>query len=345
MGDGREAYNQLSSVAGLGPHGEFPAPVDQLVLSEANAVRARAARYTVAVMVHTTRSDWSKLQVAGIRATLAQYDAVVLDVVECDFRAERQVAALEALIERRPDAIISIPVNNVLTADAHRRVAEVGIKLVLMDNAPVGMCARKDYVSVVSADNFGNGQLAAKLLSQYVPDRGTVGIMGFGVDYFVTNEREIAFRKWMTEHRRDVTLRHTEFVDVERAGDVAIEFLAANPTADGLFVVWDEPAMQVAHALQAIDRTIPITTVDLGNDAAVDLARGGLIKGIGAQLPYDQGAAEATVTIMALVGEEPPPWVALPALAVTRSNVLEAYEAVWHLPPPEELRQALSAGR
>lgn len=345
MRAGDDAMNRLASVAGLGPHGEFPAPTEQLQVSDADAARARDARYTVAVVVHTTASDWSKQQVAGIGATLELYGATIVDVLDCDFQAAKQIACLESLVHVHPDAIISIPLHNVLTADAHRRVTAAGIKLVLMDNAPAGMLARKDYVSVVSSDNFGNGQVAAELLSGYVPPGGTVGIIGFGIDYFVTNEREIAFRKWIREGRPDVTLRHAEFRDANVAGQVAADFVRANPDVHGLFVVWDEPAMHVARALRSIGRDIPITTVDLGNDAAIELASGGLIKGLGAQRPYDQGAAEAVATIMALVGGDPPPWVALPALSVTPRNVLEAYEAVWHLPPPDDLRRAAAGAR
>ena len=102
---------------------------------------------------------------------------------------------------------------------------------------------------------------------------------------------------------------------------MVLEYLATRSSVDGLFVVWDEPALLTARALRAADRMIPITTVDLGMDVALEIATGGLIKGAGAQLPYDQGVAEATAAIMALVGEEPPTWIALPALAVTRRNV------------------------
>jgi ribose transport system substrate-binding protein len=297
----------------------------------------------VAVVVHTTTSDWSKLQVAGIRTTLESYGATILEVIDCGFRAEQQIASLDALVERRPDAIISIPLNTTLTAEAHRRVADAGIKLVLMDNAPVGMLARKHYVSVISADNFGNGQTAAELLSDYVPLHGVIGVIGFGVDYFVTNEREIAFCKWMKERRADAVLRRAEFRDANAAGEVALEFVRANRDVAALFVVWDEPAMYVARALRSIGLHLPITTVDLGREVALELASGGLIKGLGAQLPYDQGVAEATAAIMALLGDEPPPWVALPGLSVTRQNVLEAYEAVWHIPPPQPLQMAAGA--
>ena len=97
--------------------------------------------------------------------------------------------------------------------------------------------------------------------------------------------------------------------------------------------------MHVVRALHVLDRSIPVTTVDLGLDAARELARRGLVKGIAAQRPYDLGVAEATAAIMALVGDEPPPWVALPGFPVTRANVIDAYESVWHAEAPDALRR------
>ena len=332
-----------ASITGLGPHGEFAATAEHLQVSDQNVVKAKMAGYAVGMILHTTRSDWSKLQIAGVTETLEKFNASVIEVHGCDFQADKQVQAIESLIERGADAIISIPVDNALTADAHRRVSQAGIKLVLMDNAPVGMLPGKDYVSLVSADNFGNGQVAADILSQFVREGGSVGIIGFAVDFYVTNEREIAFRKWMKEQRPDVALKHIEFTDVDEAGVVAIEFVIANQEIDGLFVVWDEPAIHVTNALREAGQLIPTTTIDLGNDAAAEIASGGPIKGVGAQQPYDQGVAEALVAIMALVGDEPPPWIALPGLSVTRANVLEAYETVWHVRPPGELRSKVES--
>jgi ribose transport system substrate-binding protein len=333
-----------STISGLGPHGEFAASVEQLKVPDERAAEARRRGFKVALVLHTTGSDWSKLQVAGVRSTLDAFNATLLEVVDCGFQAERQIEALESLIERRPDAIISIPVSNSLTADAHHRVTDSGIKLVLMDNVPVGMVTGKDCVSVISADNFGNGVVAAEILSNHLPEGGRVGIIGFKIDFFVTNEREIAFRKTMKERRPDVNLTHAEFSGLDEAASVAVDLVASNEAVDGLFVVWDEPAMRVAAALRKADTAVPMTTIDLGIDAAVDLAGGGLIKGLGAQRPYDQGAAEALVAIMSLVGEEPPPWVALAGLAVTHDNVLGAYEAVWRAPAPPELRRAYESG-
>jgi ribose transport system substrate-binding protein len=332
-------------VESLGPHGESAASLDQLIVSEAGADLARGAAFSVAVVIHTTASDWSRQQIAGISDTLGRFGATLVDVVDCGFRALNQVDALERLVARRPDAIISLPVDDLRTADAHRKVTEAGIKLVLMDNAPIGLIAGKHYVSVISADNFGNGQVAAAILSPHIPERGTVGIIGFGVDFFATNEREIGFRKWMRQHRPDATIRLAEFLDLETAGDVALDLIAQGRVTDALFVPWDEPAIRVVRALRAAGHAIPMSTVDLGNEAAAEIARDGLIVGVGAQMPYDLGVAEATATVMALVGAEPPPWVALPALSVTRVNVVEAYQAVWHQPVPADLRRAYDSAK
>lgn len=335
------ADSRWQPVTGLGPHGELPGSADQLKLSEGQRAEAREKAFDVAVVLHTTTSDWSKQQIAGIEFALAEYGARVSAVIDCDFDAGQQVRALQQLVGTGPDAVISIPVDNLSTVAAHRQVAAAGIKLVLMDNAPAGMLAGKDYVSVVSADNFGNGQMAAAILADHVPKGGRVGIIRFGVEFFVTNEREIAFRKWMTDHRPDVVLRQAPFLKIEDVPNVVIDFMAVNRDVDALFVPWDEPALQAARALRSLGLERPMSTVDLGNEIAIEIAGGGLVKGVAAQQPFDLGRAEATAAIMALIGLEPPPWVALPALSVTPENLLESYEAVWHRPAPATIRRAL----
>jgi ribose transport system substrate-binding protein len=305
------------SIAGLGPHGERAVPPDRLGLSDAEADEARRRRFAVAIALHTTKSDWSKQQLAGIVATLGRYSAAVIDVADCGFGIDAQIAALDRLAHEAPDAVISIPIGNTAVAEAHRRVARAGIKLVLLDNVSTGLLPGSDYASVISADNFGLGQVAASLLEPHIPRAGSVGMLTYGVDFFATNEREIGFRKWMAAARPDIALKQGKFRTIELAQSVTENLLAANPELSGLFVAWDEPAMGAVAALRACSRPLPMTTIDLGNEAAIELASGRIIKGVGAQQPYDQGVAVATATLMALVGRQPPPWVALPGLPVT----------------------------
>ena len=94
-------------------------------------------------------------------------------------------------------------------------------------------------------------------------------------------------------------------------------------------------------AARAAGRTdLVVTTFDLGLNVAVELATDGMIKGVGAQRPYDAGVTEALLAGYAILGKAAPPFVALPALPVTQSNVLAAWEMVYRQPPPQGLGQA-----
>ena len=84
-----------------------------------------------------------------------------------------------------------------------------------------------------------------------------------------------------------------------------------------------------------------ITTIDLGLNVAVDMAGDRLVKGVGAQLPYDQGVTEAILAGYALLGKPAPPYVALPALPVTRENLLDAWQTVYQRDAPASIRKRM----
>ena len=84
-----------------------------------------------------------------------------------------------------------------------------------------------------------------------------------------------------------------------------------------------------------------ITTCDLGLNVAIDMAQDGFIKGLGAQRPYDQGVTEALLAGYGLLGKEAPPYVALPALAVTKDNLLEAWKEVYHKEAPDTIKKSM----
>lgn len=329
------------SISGLGPHGERAVPPHRVALTERDIAEAREGKFKVAIVIHTLASDWSRQQIAGIVGTLGECSTVVVDVVDCGFQPEAQIRALERFAREKPDAVISIPVGNAAVADAHRSVSRAGIRLILHDNVPTGLLPGTDYVALVSADNFGLGQIGAQLLSPHVRDGGKIGILAYGVDFFAANEREIAFVKWMQRHRADLRLETMRFNTLETSGRAATELIQKDGDLAGLFIVWDQPALRALTALEQAQADLPVTTVDLGKAAALNLAKGGMIKGIGAQQPYLQGIAVAQATILSLLGRNVPEWIALPGLSVTRANVIESFQTIWRAPVPKEIVKAL----
>jgi ribose transport system substrate-binding protein len=327
-------------MTGLGPHGERAVPADKIGLSDSDASKARAGRFNAAVVLHTTSSDWARQQLAGIAATLGAFSAAVVEVVDCGFDPDRQNSELLRLADiSKIDAVFSIPLGNASVAPGHKAVARAGKKLVLFDNAPSGLAQGEDYVAVVSSDNVGLGEIAAELLSPFIPEEGVAGMLTYSVDFFATNEREIGFRKWIGRHRPDLTIVRERFNHVEGARAAFAHMLGDNGDLDALFAAWDVLALGALEFLRAASRSLAVTTCDLGNAIAVELSGGEYVKGVVAQLPYDQGRAAALVSLLALVGRSTPSWIATPGLPVTRANVVEAYQVVWHMPAPDTLRR------
>ncbi len=290
-------------------------------------------------------SDWSQAQVEGLQAGFARLGIEVVAVTEAGFRADRQVADLASVLAKRPDVIVSIPTDPAITAEAYRAATAQGAKLVFIDNVPDGFVAGRDYVSVVAADNYGNGVASAHLMAQALDGQGTVGMVHHQADFFVTRQRAEAFEATIAQDYPGmlVVARHgvsgPDFATDAETGVAAM--LASHPDLDAIWAVWDVPAkgvLAVAHAAGRAD--LVVTTIDLGLDVAVELATGGLVKGVGAQRPYDAGVTEALLAGYALLGQEAPPFVALPALPVTQSNVLAAWEEVYRQPPPAALGDA-----
>ncbi len=328
-------------ISGLGPHGEIAQSPDRLRISAEDADRARQGKFRVAVVLHTTKSDWAKQHLVGIAKTLGDHGAAIIEVVDCNFNAATQNSSFERLILSRPDAIISLPVGNTVMAEAYRKASKAGIKLILLDNVPTGLLPGSDYVSLVSADNFGLGQIAAELLSPYIATGKEIGILAYRKDFYVTNERVIAFRRWIETRRPDILVRQGEFDEPSHAGETLNRLQEAHPNLSGIFAVWDEAAIPALTTMQANGQTLPMTTIDLGEKAAQALAEGTIVKGVGSQRPYDQGVAAARATLLSLIDRQPPPWLALPGLAVTRDNIIESYQVIWHMPPPAKLVKAV----
>jgi ribose transport system substrate-binding protein len=322
-----------------GPNGEEPAPASSVSLSPEEIEKIRGLKAKAAIVLHYSRNDWSEAQVAGLKSQFDKMGIEVTAVTDAGFIAERQVANIESVLMQKPQIIVSIPTDAVFTAAAYKKASQQGVKLVFMDNVPQGFEPGKDYVSVVSADNYGNGVASAHLMAKALQSKGEIGLVYHAADFFVTRQRYDAFKKTITENYPDIRIvaeqgiREPDFYgDADRAAYV---MLTANQNLSGIWAVWDVPAEGVIAAARTAGKEhLVITTIDLGLNVAVDMAQNGLVKGVGAQRPYDQGIVEALLAGYGLLGKPAPAYVALPALPVTRENLLEAWKTVYHTEAP-----------
>jgi ribose transport system substrate-binding protein len=334
-----------SSVLSTGPNGEQPTPADEVKLSAQELQQIKAKRATAAIVLHYGGNDWSNAQADGLRDELAKMGIQVIAVTDANFKPEKQVSDIETVLAKRPDIIVSIPTDPVATAGAYRNAARQGVELVFMDNVPKGFVPGRDYVSVVSADNYGNGVASAHLMAEQLDGDGKVGVVYHEADFFVTKQRYDAFKRTITEQYPGIEIAAEQGIaGPDFAGDaekVASAMLTRNPDLDGIWAVWDVPAEGVLAAARANGRDdLVVTTIDLGQNVAIDMAKDGPIKGLGAQRPFDQGVTEARLAGYALLGKKAPPYVAVNALPVTAADLDAAWQTVYRQGLPSKVVEA-----
>ena len=327
----------------LTPHGQavpgFPdgppaASPDVFTFTADMLAQLKAGHYTAGLVMHTLDAGWPKLQVEGITKTLKDFGIDVVAVTDAKFQPGQQIADLEQMIARKPNVIFSIPIDPQSEAAAYKKAAAAGIKLVFMDNVPVGMAPGKDYVSVTASDNQQNAAFAANALADAIGKKGEVGIITLVYDYYWSVAARKAGAIEAFKAYPDIKLDEVgTFTAPEKAYGVATAMLTAHPDMKGIFVAWDTPAQQVVAAAKTLGRKIVVTTNDLAADSAVNVARGDFLA-VGAQRPYDQGVAEAQSAAYALLGKEVPPYISIATLRVTKIDLLSALKIVTKQDPP-----------
>ena len=329
-------------VLSLGPNGETPSGFDSTELTDAEVEQIKAGNFTAAIVMHYSGNDWSTAQIEGLKAEFARLGVEVVAVTDADFKPEKQVSDIETVMALKPDIIISIPTDPVATKAAFQKASAAGIKLVFMDNVPADMVGGEDYVSVVSADNKGNGVVSAHLFARALNGKGKVGLIYHDADFFVTKQRYEGFKDTLAEYPGIEIVEEKGIGGPDFAGDAqaaATAMLTKNADLDGIWGVWDVPAEGIMAAAREAGRAdLKIGTQDLGTNVAIQLAKNELIVGLGAQRPYDQGVAEARLAAAACIGKTGlPNFVALGALPVSHKNVLEAWKTVYSVDAPESV--------
>ena len=341
------ALKELATkVMSLGPNGETPTAASEVKLSDAELAKIKGMKATAAIVFHYGGNDWSQAQLKALKMQFAVMGIEVIAVTDAGFKPEKQVADIETVLAQKPSIIVSIPTDAVATAAAYKAAADKGVKLVFMDNVPAGFTAGKEYVSSVSADNSGNGVASAHLMAKALGGKGEIGIVFHAADFFVTKQRYDGFKKTILSDYPDIKIVDEQGIGgPDFAGDAekaAGAILTAHPETKAIWAVWDVPAEGVMAAARAAGREdLIIINMDLGENVAIEMARGGMIKGLASQRPYDAGIIEATLAGYALLGKKAPAYVALPAGPVTKDTLLDAWKEIYHAEATDKIKASM----
>ncbi|ABD53799.1 substrate-binding domain-containing protein [Jannaschia sp. CCS1] len=321
-----------------GPQGETATPSSEVTVSDELAASLQGQGLTAALLWHD-QSDFVNAVTAGATDEFERLGIEVIITTSAAFDAATQRSDIETALVRSPDIILSLPLDPVTSAAAFQEAREEEVALVFLSNLPEGFEHPADYAAIVTDDLFQMGRQAADALAASIGEEGTVGWIFHDANYYVTNQRDNAFRTTIeTDYPNIEIVAEAGISDPARAEEIANAMLLRNPDLSGIYVTWAGPAEGVLAALRANGNTTTrLVTLDLSEPVALDMVNGGNVVALVADEAYELGRAMAAAGARQYAGEETPPFVVAPAITVTADNIAEGWMQSLHVDAPASL--------
>ncbi|WP_026480918.1 substrate-binding domain-containing protein [Ahrensia sp. 13_GOM-1096m] len=322
----------------IGPKGETATLSSEITVSDSNAEALKNGNYTAALLWHD-QSDFVNAVTAGATAEFERFGIEVVATTSAGFDAAKQRSDIETALTKKPSIILSLPLDPVTSAAAFKEAKEEDVKLVFLSNLPAGYEHGNDYTTVATDDLFQMGKQAADALAASMEEKGTVGWIYHDADYYVTNQRDNAFKTTIENDYPNISIVAEQGIsDPARAEEIANAMLLRNPDLGGIYVTWAGPAEGVLAALRANgNKTTKIVTLDLSEPIALDMVRGGNVAAIVADEAYELGRTMAAAAMLDLLDQDVPPFIVAPAVTVTADNVSEGWMQSLHVEAPKSL--------
>jgi ribose transport system substrate-binding protein len=302
-----------------GPHGETPTPAASMVLTPDEEQKIRDGKFTAALVWHEM-SEYTNAVNSGAQDEFKRLGVTVIAQTDAGFDGARQKADVETVLAKKPSIILSLPVDPATAASVYEPALKAGVKLAFVDNSPQGYVQGKDYVTIVSDDLYQMGHKAGLAMAEALGKKGKVGYIFHDADFYVTNQRDGAFKSTIEQDYPDMKITaQAGMADPARAEEIAQAMVTQNPDLDGIYVTWAEPALSVLSTLRSAGNShTKIVTLDLNEPAALDMVKGGNVTALVADEAYNIGVTVARAAAGSLVGKTAAPFLVVDSLAVTR---------------------------
>lgn len=295
-----------------------------------------------AAMAWHGASPWISAVSRGASDTFEQLGVKVVASTDAQFDPAKQVADLENITALKPNILLSLSVDGTSTKQSYQKAIDAGSQLVLLSNPIPGFVHGKDYVGIVTDDMFGMGKEAAINIRNAFGDKAKIGMIFHDAHYFITNNRDNAFRSEIAKSDGLNIVSEKGFVKEHETSAIASAMLLQHPDLDVIYVSWDAAAEGVIEALRSFgNRDIKVVTHDLGVNNLLDMAMQGNMLATISDRPYVIGATMAKLGALATLGEKAPHFTLVPYDAVTHKNIAEIWQQAFKAPLPKMLDLAL----
>lgn len=243
---------------------------------------------------------WRSVNAGAVKAARENDLEVVWNGPDTETDYNGQLRIVDAMINRRVDAICLAPIDKKVMVSVVERAAQQKIPVVIFDS---GIETDK-FVSQVATDNYGAGALGAERMGKILNGKGTVVIVAVQPGGESTMQREQGFEDKIAKDFPGIKIVDKRYgmADFAKSRTVAENMLTAFPKLDGLFASNESSAVGAAQALKGRSGTVKMVGFDWSPTLAEDL-KSGLIDSLVVQNPFEMGYQSVIAANKALKGE------------------------------------------
>lgn len=247
-----------------------------------------------------------------------------------DFNPTTQVPVLDAVIARKPDAILIAPTDRTQLIEPMRKAEEAGIPLFTVDQY-IGDGLYRDGQgdgdfpwSFIASDNTLGGRLAGRAMGEALGGKGKVYVSNIKPGISATDQREAGFKMELQENYPNIEILNTQFNDndANKSASHLQAVFARNPDLKGVFGANLDSALGAANGVQQIGKTGDIKVIAFDAPASiVNNIETGLIDAAIAQHPFEIGYYAVLTAHAHLTGNSVPAAIKTGLTVIDATNV------------------------
>ena len=203
---------------------------------------------------------------------------------EVDYTSQLQI--IDAMINRRVDAIALAPIDKKAMVSAVERAAKAKIPVIIFDSG----IDTEQFVSMVATDNFHGGELAADRIAKILDGEGEVAMVKVQPGSASTMEREDGFEQRVAKvypHIKIVDARYG-MADFAKSLAVTENMLTAHPNLEAIFASNESSTVGAVQALKQRKSLVKLVGFD-SSAALIEDLKAGAIDSLVIQDPFRMG--------------------------------------------------------
>ncbi len=246
-----------------------------------------------------------------------------------EFNPTMQVPVLQAVIARKPAAILIAPTDKQQLIAPLRQAADAGIPVITVDTFiedgkyQDGTGTGDFPLSYIATDNVLGGFLAGAALARTIGEQGKVYVSNVKPGISTTDQREEGFKLAMRNFPSIIVL-DTQFNDddANKAAAQVQAVFARNPDLAGVFGANLFSAIGAADGVKALGKSGQIRVVAFDAPSRiVDDLKSGLVDLAVAQHPAEIGYYGVMTAFAVINGQSVPPHIGTGATIMTKGNI------------------------